>query len=104
MTDLRAFVAFDHTDQGNVYGPFDFARGEQWREEYYTLLDECEGHSGMEVVELIKRPNGDWEPIGPQVDNKLLAEIEKSLQGVIAGSLLEGVMAIIGETARRHSQ
>lgn len=63
MPDLRAFVAVDHLDQASFHGPYDFST-ERRRIDYYEDLDTCEGHSGEDVIELIKRPTG-WEHIGP---------------------------------------
>jgi hypothetical protein len=67
VPDLRAFIAIDHHDKGTFYGPYDFGKAgeEDEHEEYYNEMDMCEGGSGMDVVELIKRPNGSWEHIGP---------------------------------------
>lgn len=69
MPDLRAFVAVDWNDNLSVHGPWDFERVPDDdvadRDMYYEALDSCEGHSGEQVIELIKRPNGKWEHIGP---------------------------------------
>lgn len=66
MPDQRAFVAISHDDQGEFYGPYDFDT-ERRRRDYYYDMDTCEGHNGEWVIELIKRPNGQWEHIGPHV-------------------------------------
>lgn len=66
MPDQRAFVAINHEDLGEFYGPYDFDT-ERRRRDYYYDMGTCEDDGSHQVIEIIKRPNGNWEHIGPHV-------------------------------------